>query len=218
MSEEANDNLAAVSAKDKVESLRRLVLQGRRRWRGVILLQAAGLAVAGPLAYLWLVFLIDNVVHLDRAGRLVASTVFFLGLAGLVWMIFVVVKFPSWHAAVKFYIPLALLFAGALWFSWIRIQRRSQRYKITNLNIEYENGVFNKTIQNLEMWRIDDIVFHQTLSERMLGISRVELITRDKTTPVLVLEGLPPGRRIFDDVKQAFLLAKQRKNIVGFVD
>lgn len=141
-----------------------------------------------------------------------------LGLAGLVWMIFVAVKFPSWHAAVKFYIPLALLFAGALWFSWIRIQRRSQRYKITNLNIEYENGVFNKTIQNLEMWRIDDIVFHQTLSERMLGISRVELVTRDKTTPVLVLEGLPPGRRIFDDVKQAFLLAKQRKNIVGFVD
>ncbi len=141
-----------------------------------------------------------------------------LGLLGIAWMIFVAVKFPGWHAIVKFYIPLLLLLFGAGWFAWIRIRRRSQRYKITNLNIEYESGVFNKTIQNLEMWRIDDIVFHQTLSERMLGISRVELITRDKTNPVLVLEGLPPGRRVFDDVKQAFLLAKQRKNIVGFVD
>ena len=141
-----------------------------------------------------------------------------LALLGLVWMIFVAVKFPNWHSIVKLYIPLILLLFGAFWFAWIRIQRRSQRYKITNLNIEYEHGIFNKTIQNLEMWRIDDIVFYQTLSERMLGISRVELITRDKTTPVLLLEGLPPGRRIFDDIKQAFLLAKQRKNIVGFVD
>ena len=140
-----------------------------------------------------------------------------LSLFGLVLMIFLLAK-TSWHAAFTVYPELAMLLAGAGWFAWIRVKRRNQRFKITNLNLEYESGVFSKTIQNLEMWRIKDIVFHQTLGERMLGVTRVELTTTDPTTPIIVLEGLPPGRRVFDDIKQAFMLAKQRRNIIGYVD
>jgi len=144
-----------------------------------------------------------------------------LALFGLVLMIFFLAKYPAgstFGSIVKVYIELAMLLFGAGWFAWIRVQRRNQRFKISNLNLEYESGVFSKTIQNLEMWRIKDIVFHQTLGERMLGVTRVELITTDPTTPIIILEGLPPGRRVFDDIKQAFLLAKQRRNIIGYVD
>ncbi len=140
------------------------------------------------------------------------------GLLGLVLMIFLLVKFPNWWLWVKFGLPFAIFLFGAGWFAWIRVKRRNQRYKITNLNLEYESGVFSKTIHNLEMWRIRDIIFTQSLNERMLGVSRIEIISSDASTPVIILEGLPPGRRIFDDIKQAFLLAKQRRNIIGFVD
>lgn len=144
-----------------------------------------------------------------------------IALGAIAWIILFMVKWPAggtFGSILKIYIPLALLVFGAGWFAWIRVSRRNQRFKITNLNLEYESGVFNKTIQNLEMWRIKDIVFHQTLGERMLGVTRVELITTDPTTPIIILEGLPPGRRVFDDIKQAFLLAKQRRNIIGYVD
>jgi len=144
-----------------------------------------------------------------------------LALFGIVLLIFFLVKYPAgstFGSIFKVYIELAMLLFAAGWFAWIRVKRRNQRFKISNLNLEYESGVFSKTIQNLEMWRIKDIVFHQTLGERMLGVTRVELITTDPTTPVIILEGLPPGRRVFDDIKQAFLLAKQRRNIIGYVD
>jgi len=140
-----------------------------------------------------------------------------IALAAIVLMILLKGKL-GWGAWISIYPELAMLLFAAGWFAWIRVSRRNQRYKISNLNLEYESGVFSKTIQNLEMWRIKDIVFHQTLGERMLGVTRVELITTDPTTPVIILEGLPPGRRVFDDIKQAFLLAKQRRNIIGYVD
>ncbi len=140
-----------------------------------------------------------------------------LALFGLLLIILFKAKW-GWNNIISVYIPLAMMVFAAGWFAWIRVQRRNQRFKISNLNLEYESGVFSKTIQNLEMWRIKDIVFHQTLGERMLGVTRVELITTDPTTPIIILEGLPPGRRVFDDIKQAFLLAKQRRNIIGYVD
>jgi len=60
------------------DELRWRVIRGRRRWKLLILLEATGLAVAVPLAYLWLVFLIDNVIHLDVLGRLVANAIFLI--------------------------------------------------------------------------------------------------------------------------------------------
>src|SRR5437868_246993 len=57
-----------------------LVQQNSRRWKAVILLEAAGLALAAPLAYLWLVFFLDNRVHLPLTGRLVASLGFLIGV------------------------------------------------------------------------------------------------------------------------------------------
>src|SRR5207245_107098 len=50
----------------------------------VIVLEALGLAVAVPLAYLWLVFYLDHRVHLPVLGRLPAGLGF---LAGLGWAV-----------------------------------------------------------------------------------------------------------------------------------
>ena len=58
---------------DLLARLQELVAQNRRRWRTVILLEGLGLAVAAPLAYLWLALLIDNQFHLPLAGRLLAE-------------------------------------------------------------------------------------------------------------------------------------------------
>ena len=58
--------------------LRQLVAANTRRWKMFILLEAVGLALAAPLGYLWLVLLLDNLVHLSFFGRTLAS----LGLLG----------------------------------------------------------------------------------------------------------------------------------------
>jgi hypothetical protein len=114
--------------------------------------------------------------------------------------------------------PLLISFTGFIMFTYLRLKRRNEHYKMTNLNLEYESGVLSKTIQNTELWRIKDIVFKQSLGERILGICKIELVTTDASSPLIILEGLPPGRRIYDDLKKAFVLARQRKNVIGMVE
>src|SRR5262245_14567385 len=63
-----------------VERIRAMVRSDAAQWKRLILLEAAGLAVAVPLAYLWLVFLLDQQLHLPTWGRWLAS----LGFLGLV--------------------------------------------------------------------------------------------------------------------------------------
>lgn len=71
------------ATRELVEQTRLLVEQNARRWKRLLLLEAIGLAVSAPLSYLWLVFLLDNLLHLPVWGR-------FLGSAGfvvcLVWL------------------------------------------------------------------------------------------------------------------------------------
>lgn len=142
---------------------------------------------------------------------------FLVVIVGIALMV-VLLKYTSWHWGLRVGFPMLVSLVGLGMFGYIRLKRKNERYKITSLNLEYESGILSKTVQNLEMWRIRDIIFFQNLLERMLGISRIKLITNDPTTPELIMEGLPPGRRVYEDIKQAFLLARQRRNIVGMVD
>lgn len=68
-----------------VDELHALVQRGQQWWKRMILLEAAGLAIAAPLAYLRLVFWIDNVVHLAVWGRAASNLVFFGIIAWLAY-------------------------------------------------------------------------------------------------------------------------------------
>src|SRR5689334_6496281 len=70
--------------RERVEQMRTIVRRSASRWKRLLLLEALALAVAAPLAYLWLVFLLDNLVHLPMWGRVLANLVF---LAGFGWLV-----------------------------------------------------------------------------------------------------------------------------------
>ena len=72
------------SPTDLLDRFRRLVEANTRRWKTIILLEALGLAVAAPLGYLWLVFFLDNQLHLPFFVRVLAG----IGLLlGIVWAV-----------------------------------------------------------------------------------------------------------------------------------
>src|ERR1043166_6358287 len=64
-----------------VRELQQRVERNRRQWRTVIVLEALGLALIVPLAYLWAVFFLDSVLYLPVAGRVMASIGLIVGVA-----------------------------------------------------------------------------------------------------------------------------------------
>ena len=73
---------------DLLIEMKRLVRRNTRRWKFLILLEMLAVLVAAPLAYLWVVFSLDILVHLPRWGRVATSGVFVAVLVVLARWIF----------------------------------------------------------------------------------------------------------------------------------
>jgi membrane protein YdbS with pleckstrin-like domain len=126
---------------------------------------------------------------------------------------------PSWKAWFWSYIAasvLSLALVGLFWLGYLSLRRKSLRYKITDRTIDYEMGILSRRIETLQLWRVKDLDFRQSALERMLGIARIYVFTRDVTDPELILEGLPASREIFDRLKEAADLARQQR-VLGVV-
>lgn len=66
-----------------LRELQQLVQRNTRRWKLLLALEMLAVLVAAPLAYLWVVFSLDILVHLPRWGRVATSALFFAVLAAL---------------------------------------------------------------------------------------------------------------------------------------
>src|SRR5262245_13329713 len=128
--------------------------------------------------------------------------------------------YPSWKAWFWSYVlagVLSVALVGLVWMLILNMRRKACRYKITQRTIDYEVGVFSKRIETLQLWRVKDLDFRQSLMERILGIASIHVLTSDVTGPSLVIRGLPASREIFDRLKEAAELARQQR-VVGVVE
>ena len=111
--------------------------------------------------------------------------------------------------------PLAL---GALvWFLALWIAR-FVRFRITTRGIDVESGLVSKRIDTVQLWKVRDLSFEQSLADRMLGLARIRVHTQDVTSPTLEIWGLPASREIFDRLKEAVEISRRGANVVGLVE
>lgn len=120
-------------------------------------------------------------------------------------------------------IPLAILAGlfvmGALVLGvWTELQRRSTRYRISTRRIDVESGILTTRIDTLELWRVRDLEFSQSIGEKLLGIGRIVVLTHEEKSSKLLLIGLYDSRKLFEELKTAVEVARQSRNIVGIVE
>jgi membrane protein YdbS with pleckstrin-like domain len=128
--------------------------------------------------------------------------------------------YPSWKAWFWSYVfagVLSIAIVGLIWMFFLNLRRKSRRYRLTDRTIDYEVGILSRRVETLQLWRVQDIDFRQSVLERLLGIATIHIMTKDVTDPVIELRGLPASREIFDRLKDACDLARQQR-VVGVVD
>lgn len=105
------------------------------------------------------------------------------------------------------------LFALLYWlYQWLEF--RSRIFRVTNDRVEYEQGVFRRSIHNLDLWRVQDIKFDASLIERLLGLGRVVILSTDKDDPVVSVGPIRHARLLYDRLKKAQLEADRRRGVV----
>jgi hypothetical protein len=109
---------------------------------------------------------------------------------------------PGWALALLWLIGVP----GLLWTYLLNV---SSKYKITGRRVETESGVIAKKVETLELWRVLDVEYSQSLLDRIFKNGRIKLISTDQTNPELILHGLPDHRQLFEQLRDAVQDARQ---------
>ena len=87
-------------------------------------------------------------------------------------------------------------------------------YEVAADRVEWGRGIFDRRVDNLDMFRVIDLRMRRSLLDCIFGIGTVTLITTDKTDPEFVFERIRRPRRLYDIIKKASLEADKRSGVV----
>jgi membrane protein YdbS with pleckstrin-like domain len=139
------------------------------------------------------------------AGSFIVG-ILFLGVAG-----FIAFNFPQYHGGL---VALGLVLLVTLWVGVRVLVFKSTFYRVTNDRIEFEEGVFNKDVDNVDLFRIVDVRLRSSLLDRLFNIGTIELTTTDDNQPDCELFKIKNPRAIFEILKKATLGADRRRGVV----
>jgi len=113
------------------------------------------------------------------------------------------------------YVGLPLFIAALLMCGYVFLSLRCLRYKITNRLIERERGILVKRVDRLDLARVKDVQLVQNLFERVLRIGTIEILSSDRTDPLMRLEAIPKPRPIYEKLSDTVIKISQKRGIIA---
>ena len=109
---------------------------------------------------------------------------------------------------------LALIIIALLLLVLRMLRLKTTYYEVCPDRIEWSRGIFDRKVDNIDMFRVIDLRLRRTLLDCVFGIGTVELITTDKTDPEFSFEKMRDSRTLYDVIKKASLEADRRSGVV----
>ena len=94
------------------------------------------------------------------------------------------------------------------------IKLKTVRYDVFSERIEWSRGIFDRRVDNLDMFRVVDMRLRRSLFDCIIGIGTVTLITTDKTDPEFVFRQVRKPRQLYDVIKNASLEEDRRNSVI----
>jgi len=84
-------------------------------------------------------------------------------------------------------------------------RRLSVHYELTTQRFIHSRGILVRTVDRIDVIEIDDVSYVQGIVQRMLGVGKIQLQSKDRSHPSLVLAGIDQVERVsgmIDDVRR----------------
>jgi membrane protein YdbS with pleckstrin-like domain len=91
---------------------------------------------------------------------------------------------------------------------------RMTHYEVSPDRIEYGEGIFDRKVDNLDMFRVVDIKLRRNILDCVVGVGTVILTTSDKSHPEFEFKKIKNSRELYDTIKKASLSADRRTNVI----
>src|SRR5947209_15332188 len=123
-------------------------------------------------------------------------------LATAIVIIFVLTSRSSSPEIRNFSAYMLILLAVPIFIAGQRyLQTKSRVYELTTERLKTTEGVFSKVTDTLELYRVKDIETRQPFFYRTVGVENVQLNTSDASSPSLLLDAIPCGVKLADQIR-----------------
>ena len=95
---------------------------------------------------------------------------------------------------------------------------RQMVYTITGEQLVYEHGVFSRTRDYIELYRVVDFDEKRSFLQLILGLKTIVVHSGDRTMPKLLIIGIREGTDIVDCLRERVSYNRKRMNIHEFAN
>jgi membrane protein YdbS with pleckstrin-like domain len=138
-------------------------------------------------------------------GQIVLGMVLIAVAAGLV----IRAPDPSW----PHWVPLAPLALGLLVLLVVWIRVKSSSYRLTSQRLFVRRGWWSRHVNELELYRVKDVVVDQRGLQRLLGYGTVKVLADDETTPEVDLVRISRPMKVKEMIRTQYRAARQREGV-----
>ena len=86
--------------------------------------------------------------------------------------------------------------------------------EVTPDRIEWSRGIFDRSVDNLDMFRVIDLKLRRSFWDCLVGIGTVRLATKDDSDPTFDFYKVRQCRYLYDVIKKAGLVADRAQNVI----
>lgn len=133
-------------------------------------------------------------------------------LCALVALILLISAIKLHGSSGLWWLPLLLVLVPVGLAGWRFLQTRCEHITLTDQRLIVRRGVFNRTTDYVELYRIKDSHFTQPFAERMLGLGTIRLRTTQDSAPIVELTGMTSPEGLWNQIRT---LVEARRDAKG---
>lgn len=95
-----------------------------------------------------------------------------------------------------------LLIVPIPWAAWKMVSTSMTDYTVTSQRLRHRRGVFHRTTEEVELYRVKDTTLSVTLVQRALGLGTVTVESSDASMPRLVIPWVKDAAGVRETIRQ----------------
>ncbi len=99
------------------------------------------------------------------------------------------------------------------WMLWSYLKIRCQRYELTTERLKITTGVINQRIDEIELYRVKDVLVLRSFWMRLTGLASVVMETSDRTVPTLTIPAVRGGVELREELRTQVEIQRDRKRV-----
>jgi uncharacterized membrane protein YdbT with pleckstrin-like domain len=100
--------------------------------------------------------------------------------------------------------------------AWSYAVAKNTDFTVTSQRIRIATGVFSRTTQEIELYRVRDTSLAEPFWLRVLGLANLEIRTTDASTPSVTLRAIRGGMQLREQLRAAVEAVRERKGVRTF--